>query len=97
LFTQISSREHDHLNDLSRIAFLVIDECDRMTEQGSFPQLHSILDAVERANPMDGDDDEAESDEDVDADENIDDRLHSLPGIRGEAKVMMLNDEVLAY
>jgi ATP-dependent RNA helicase DDX24/MAK5 len=98
LFTQISSREHEHLNDLSRIAFLVIDECDRMTEQGSFPQLHSILDAVERANPMDSEDDEADDVEDVDADaeEGIDDRLHSLPGIRGEAKVTMLNDDVLA-
>ena len=40
---------------------MVIDECDRVTEQGSFPQLHSILDAVEKANPMDDSDDEGDA------------------------------------
>lgn len=79
---------------MSQIAFLVIDECDRMTEQGSFPQLHSILDTVEKANPMDDDEDDNEdgSDNDDGADA---DRLMSLPGIKGEAKVVMLNDDIL--
>ena len=92
---QISSREHEHLNDLSQITFLVIDECDRMTEQGSFPQLHSILDAVEKANPMDDDDSEGEDMSD-DEDGDDPDRMLSLPGIRGESKVVMLNDDLLA-
>lgn len=96
---QISSREHEHLNDLSQIAFLVIDECDRMTEQGSFPQLHSILDTVEKANPMDEDDDDDDANnEDISDDEDLDDpdRLLSLPGVKGEARVVMLNDDILA-
>ena len=69
-----------------------------MTEQGSFPQLHSILDAVEQANPMDSDDDGSDDDMDDDDDDDDDEagRLHSLPGIKGEAKVVMLSDDVLA-
>lgn len=68
-----------------------------MTEQGSFPQLHSILDAIEKANPMDDSDDEGESDlEDDEDDDDNPDRLLSLPGVKGEAKVVRLNDELLA-
>ena len=66
-----------------------------MTEQGSFPQLHSILDAVEKANPMDDDDSEGGDMSDGEEDDDPD-RMISLPGIRGEAKVVMLNDDLLA-
>lgn len=97
IYLQVSSREHEHLNDLSQIAFLVIDECDRMTEQGSFPQLHSILDAVEKANPRDSDDEDGDDDEfSVEGNADDPDRLLSLPGVRGEARVVMLNDDILA-
>jgi len=81
---------------MSQIAFLVIDECDRMTEQGSFPQLHRILDAIQKANPMDSDDEDEEDLEDELEDGDDPKRLLSLPGIRGEAKVVMLNDDLLS-
>lgn len=72
----------------------MIDEADRMVQQGSFPQLHSILDAVQRANPMDDSDDE---DDEMEGDMLEDsDRLLGLPGIPGEAKLVMLNDDILA-
>lgn len=69
-----------------------------MTEQGSFPQLHSILDAVEKANPMDDSDDEDgdASDLDDEMDDDHPDRLLSLPGIRGEARTVRLDDALLA-
>ena len=84
----MSSREHTHLTELSQMRFLVIDEADRMIQQGSFPQLVRIFDAIQDANPMDSDDEEKESDES----EVEDDRLLGLPGITGEAKVQMLDD-----
>jgi ATP-dependent RNA helicase DDX24/MAK5 len=89
---QISSRDHAHLNDLSQLRFVVIDEADRMIQQGSFPQLSQILDAVQRANPMDDEEDESEL-----SDKGKDDagRMLSLPGILGEAKVTMLSDDIL--
>ena len=95
----MSSREYSHLNNLSQIRYLVIDEADRMIQQGSFPQLAMILDAVQRANP--NDDEEEDDDEDherLDDDEKMidEDRLLGLPGVPGEAKLMMLNDDVLA-
>jgi ATP-dependent RNA helicase DDX24/MAK5 len=90
----MSSRDYPHLNDLSQIRFLVIDEADRMVKQGSFPQLTSILDAVQKANPMDDDDEEDEDLEDLD-DEAEAGRLLGLPGIRGEARVEMLTDDIL--
>jgi len=96
LWELMSSREHEHLNDLSQIRFLVIDEADRMIQQGSFPQLVSILDSVQRANPME-DDDSDEEDFDDEDDGGIDsERLLGLPGVRGEAKTVMLNDDILA-
>jgi ATP-dependent RNA helicase DDX24/MAK5 len=82
------------LNDLSQLRFLVIDEADRMVKQGSFPQLSKILDAVQQANPMDMDDD-GDNDEPDDNNEEVSDRLHGLPGIRGEARVQMLSPEML--
>lgn len=84
----MSSREHDHLKNLSQLKFLVIDEADRMIGQGSFPQLVNIFDAIHQANPLlDGHD---ESDFEDDGEDE--DRLQSLPGVRGEAKVEMLGD-----
>jgi ATP-dependent RNA helicase DDX24/MAK5 len=93
---QISSRDYAYLNDLSQVRFLVIDEADRMIQQGSFPQLVRILDEIHKANPMN------DSDQDVDEEQDDHDdhhggaqRLGSLPGIRGEAKVQMLDTELL--
>lgn len=85
------------MNDLSQIRFLVIDEADRMIQQGSFPQLVRILDEIHKANPMDDDDDkDDDSEDDQDEDDNQGPkRLSSLPGIPGEAKVHMLSDELL--
>ena len=61
-----------------------------MIQQGSFPQLERILNAVHFANPL------SAIDEDLDQDPGDDDqpstRLLSLPGIRGESHVTMLGD-----
>jgi ATP-dependent RNA helicase DDX24/MAK5 len=98
---QISSREHEHLNDLSQLRFLVMDEADRMVQQASFPQLIHILDTVHQANPMhdESDNDEGEDEDDEDDDDGDDGldhhRMLGLPGIPGEAKVQMLNDDIL--
>jgi ATP-dependent RNA helicase DDX24/MAK5 len=86
------------LNDLSRVRFLIIDEADRMIQQGSFPQLARILDAVQKANPTDDDDDEEELGEegtDITEEDGDTNRLFGLPGIPGEAKVTMLNASIL--
>lgn len=91
---QISSREYEHLVDLSQIKFLVIDEADRMIQMGSFPQLSNILDQVQLANPMvDDDDEEEELLDEADMDEA--DRMLGLPGLPGEARVKMLSDDIL--
>lgn len=92
-FGQISSRDYSHLNDLSQLQFLVIDEADRMIQQGSFPQLEHILDAVHRDNPMD--EDEGSEDEPDMEDVDIPDRLYGLPGVPGEARVEMLSEDIL--
>jgi len=93
LWELMSSGEHAHLKNLERIKFLVIDEADRMVNQGSYPQLTKILDAVHNANPLD------ENEEDLDdlGEDELDDpdRLLGLPGIPGEAKVQMLNGDIL--
>ena len=89
---KMSSGEHRHLSDLTKLRFLVIDEADRMISQNSFPQLQSILEKVRIANPSL--EDMLEDDSDSDGDDD-DDLLQSLPGVRGEAKVAMLNDDIL--
>jgi ATP-dependent RNA helicase DDX24/MAK5 len=69
----------------------VIDEADRMIKQGSFPQLKQIFEVINQANPppdVNYEDDESDDDDD--------NRLQSLKGVRGEAKVVMLNDAILA-
>lgn len=85
----MSSRQHRHLTELSQLRFLVIDEADRMIQQGSFPQLVHIFDAIEHANPMECDDEEKKQ---TKSEDNKNDRLLGLPGIPGEAKVQMLDD-----
>lgn len=86
----MSSGDHKHLTDLTKMRFLVVDEADRMINQGSFPQLTHILEKIRLSNPSTEDSD----DEDTDSDDD-EDRLQSLPGILGEAKVQMLNEDVL--
>mmetsp|Transcript_20913 Transcript_20913/g.31686 ORF Transcript_20913/g.31686 Transcript_20913/m.31686 type:complete len:811 (-) Transcript_20913:64-2496(-) len=90
LWEMMSSREHDHLDNLSELRFLVIDEADRMIQQGSFPQLKRILNAVHIANPLDEEEEEDEEASLASADDP--DRMLSLPGLPGEARVQMLSD-----
>lgn len=61
-----------------------------MVQQGSFPQLERILDAVHTANPLSDDDEELEEELDDVTEQN--ERLLSLPGVRGESRVTMLGD-----
>lgn len=90
----MSSKEYGHLNNLAQLQFLVVDEADRLVKQGSFPQLRQIFDEINRANPPPEDED---SEDDGDSDSDSDDgRLRSLRGVRGEAKVVMLDDSILA-
>jgi ATP-dependent RNA helicase DDX24/MAK5 len=94
LWDLMSSGEHSHLANLKQLRFLVIDEADRMVSQGNFPQLERIFDKIQQANPsleyM-----QAHAEEEYESDSDDEDRLQSLPGIRGEAKVQMLDDEIL--
>ena len=89
---QLSSGEDDHLRDLSQIQFLVLDEADRMTQEHSFPQLVKILDLVNEANPNEEEDSDDEESDDESEDGS---RMLGLPGIRGEAKLTMLTDDIL--
>jgi hypothetical protein len=94
---QVSKHAHPHLRDLSNIQHLVVDEADRMIQQGSFPELSRIFDAVHLANPMDDDSDDDDDDGDA-LDDSVFDaesRLRGLPGLRGEAKVEMLSADIL--
>lgn len=89
---QVSSGEHEHLNDLSQIQFLALDEADRLTQDHSFPQLLQILERVHQQNPG-LEEDQKEEEESTGDDDN--DRLLGLPGIRGEAPLAMLTPEIL--
>ncbi|KAL9188677.1 hypothetical protein ACHAXT_007055 [Thalassiosira profunda] len=93
LWELMSSNEYTHLNDLSELRFLVIDEADRMIKQGSFPQLKQIFEAINQANPPPEDPDDIE--DEIEDDDDDDDRLKGLRGVRGEAKVVMLDDSIL--
>ena len=90
---QLSSGDNDHLQDLTQIQFLVLDEADRMTQEHSFPQLVKILDLVNAANPSEEDDDSEDDDSDDESEDGS--RLLGLPGIRGEAQLTMLTDDIL--
>jgi len=93
LWELMSSNEYSHLNDLTQLRFLIIDEADRMIKQGSFPQLQQIFNAINIANPPPEDpDDMADESDDDDDDE---DRMRGLRGVRGEARVVMLDDSIL--
>jgi superfamily II DNA/RNA helicase len=102
LWELMSSQQYRHLNNLSQVRFLVIDEADRMVDMTSsnganpykFPELIKILDAIHQANPLMND--SSMNDDDLDNDRNGDpDRMLGLPGIRGEASVQMLTDDIL--
>lgn len=92
LWELMSNKEYTHLNNLTQLRFLVIDEADRMIKQGSFPQLKQIFELINLANPPP---EEEDSDVESDFDEDEDDRLKSLNGVRGEAKLVMLDDSIL--
>ena len=62
----MSSKNYQHLNEMSQIRFLVIDEADRMIQQGSFPELVKILDAIHDANPLEGNNESVEPDSEED-------------------------------
>lgn len=91
----MSSKEYAHLNDLSQLSFLVIDEADRMIKQGSFPQLQQIFEVINDANPPPPEESDDEGDDDS-VDDDDDDRLRGIGGVRGEARVVMLDDSILA-
>ena len=42
------SQGEEHVSKLERLRYLVIDEADRMVEQGHFKELSSILDLIHR-------------------------------------------------
>jgi len=94
----MSSKEYTHLNNLSQLRFLVVDEADRMIKQGNFPQLQQIFEMINQANPPppEDDSDEDESDSDDEEDQDGYERLKSLGGVRGEARTVMLSDSILA-
>lgn len=92
ILLQLSSGDNEHLRDLSQIQFLVLDEADRMTQEHSFPQLVKILDLVNDANPNEEEDSEEEDSDDESEDGS---RMLGLPGIRGEAKLTMLTEDIL--
>jgi ATP-dependent RNA helicase DDX24/MAK5 len=90
----MASGEHDHLLNLKKLRFLVVDEADRMISQGSFPQLNGIFEKIQQANPsleymLEHEDDE------YDGDSDDEDRMLGLPGMPGEAKLVMLDDNLL--
>jgi len=92
LWELMSSKDYTHLNDLTQLRFLVIDEADRMIKQGSFPQLKQIFELINLANPPPEEDD---SDDESESDDDDDDRMKGLAGVRGEAKLVMLDDSIL--
>ena len=73
----------------------MIDEADRMIIQGSLPELEQIFEKIQEANPSLEYMQKHHADNDYDSDSDDDDRMMGLPGIRGEAKLMMLNDDLL--
>lgn len=97
----MSSEDHPHLQDMNYLRFLVIDEADRMISQGNFPQLKQIFNFIQQHSPQPpGDDSDSGSegdstDSDDDSDSDDEDRMQSLRGVRGEAKVKMLDDDIL--
>jgi len=91
LWELMASGSHTHLQNLTKLRFLVIDEADRMISQGNFPQLTKIFEEIQK---MDAEEEEsldggvAEGQE-YDADYEEGNALMGLPGV---AKVTMLDD-----
>ncbi len=63
-----------------------------MTQDHSFPQLLQILERIHQENP---DQDGEGADDESSTHEDTDNRLLGLPGIRGEAPLVMLTPEIL--
>jgi len=95
LWAMLSSGDIDHLKDLSQIRFLVLDEADRMTQEHSFPELVKILDLINVSNPSEKGDIDDDGDDESDSDSDDGTRMLGLPGIRGEAHLTMLTDDIL--
>ena len=43
---ELMQNENEHLSDLSKLGFFVLDEADRMVEQGHYHELSSIMDHI---------------------------------------------------
>eukprot|EP00592_Proboscia_alata_P000407 CAMPEP_0194369116 /NCGR_PEP_ID=MMETSP0174-20130528/17375_1 /TAXON_ID=216777 /ORGANISM="Proboscia alata, Strain PI-D3" /LENGTH=975 /DNA_ID=CAMNT_0039145853 /DNA_START=21 /DNA_END=2948 /DNA_ORIENTATION=+ len=98
LWELMSKDPHVHFSDFSHLQYVVVDEADRMIMQNSFPQLRQIFGAVNKIQKEYQDLIATRIEDDADADEHEDDdtdRLKSLQGVQGEAKVIMLSDDVL--
>jgi len=95
----MSSDEHSHLQDMSNLRFLVIDEADRLISTGNFPQLRQIFSYIQQKSPQPCEESDDDSDDESDSNESDDDddanRLKHLQGVRGEARVKMLNINIL--
>mmetsp|Transcript_14900 Transcript_14900/g.36233 ORF Transcript_14900/g.36233 Transcript_14900/m.36233 type:complete len:243 (-) Transcript_14900:1003-1731(-) len=65
-----------------------------MTQDHCFPQMLSILEAIDEANPSPGSDDESDG-SDGEEDDEDDGLMSALPGVPGEAKVTLLTDDLL--
>ena len=57
-----------HVANLSGLRFLVIDEADRMVQQGHYAELTSIIDAIPGARKADKEEEEEEEEEEVEDD-----------------------------
>ena len=96
-----------HISDLTALRFLVIDEADRMVEQGSFPELEKLLDLIQRldesadAAAVDPHKqttetiDEADADADGASEADSDDDASSDGAFAGEVPVEMLDEALL--
>lgn len=72
------------------LRFLVLDEADRLLQQGSLPQLIKIFNAIHQREEEDNESEESEEEEEDEEDD--DDRLLGLPGVPGEAALVTLED-----
>lgn len=68
-----------------------------MTQEHSFPQLVKILDSINAANPSENDmgDDNNGGDDEIDDESHDESRMLGLPGIRGEADLVMLTEDIM--
>jgi len=59
--------------DMSRLKFLVVDEADRMMEDGHFPEVSVVVDRYDDDDDDDNDDDDDDEDDEDDGDDGDDD------------------------